>query len=166
MATRRYRKRKKSLKKRVSRRRKNVRSSRRMRGGMVCNPQPPSYGRITSCKYDFKVGEQYTDPNDAKIYTFLKYSTYTKDNVIYFFYIFKDNQKQDEIIQQYKDNQIDDVDENKIKNIDGNSVINDSKIIISNNKSKETITVEPTNLGYVKKYQPDDSDFLDRIRKN
>ena len=165
MATRRYRKNnKRSLKKRGSRRRKNARSSRRMRGGLDCTAQPDSWGKKSSCKYNFEVGKQYTDPNDAKIYTFLYYSTYSKNNVIYFIYIFKDNKKQDEIIKEYKMQGIDDVDENIIKSIDGTSVINNSEILIS--KKKKLIKAIPTNLGYVKKDQTDDSNFLDRIQIN
>ena len=57
MATRRYRKRsKKSLKKRTSKRRKNVRSSRRMRGGLECTKNNNQL-----CEFGFVKGQNYKD---------------------------------------------------------------------------------------------------------
>ena len=79
MATRRYRKRsKKSLKKRGSRRRKNVRSSRRMRGGNIkCKPQENG-----PCKYELKEGRIYEDTTSKEPlnYRLYKFVDITQDN--------------------------------------------------------------------------------------
>lgn len=98
MATRRYRKRsKKSLKKRVSRRRKNVRSSRRMRGGLECkeNKIMGCWGN-SYCKYNLVEGKLYQNSKDTKTYKFISSKIsddqITHDNKKYciYEYVFKD----------------------------------------------------------------------------
>jgi hypothetical protein len=77
MATRRYRnnKSKKSLKKRGSRRRKNVRSSRRMRGGELCKIN--TLTRL--CEYPFKNNKVYID-NQNNEYIFDSLTTTPQQN--------------------------------------------------------------------------------------
>ena len=110
MATRRYRKSKKNLKKRGSRRKKNIRSSRRMRGGLTC----VSNIEKRFCEYSFENNKVYIDKQNNE-YTFDKLETEPQLNNAsgvcgkYFFnkkmdenkklkYGIKDNDARDEII--------------------------------------------------------------------
>ena len=166
MTTRRYRKHsnKRSLKKRGSRTRKNVRSSRRMRGGEIeCKTQPSSWGNTSDCKYDFVVGKQYTDPTDTKIYTFIGSMSSTKDKKINYIYYFKDNQENDEIVKKI---QVTEKNSDIITQIQNMTVadIYGNKSIYNNGKNVD-------NFGYVAKTphvnkvlnQDIDKQFLDRL---
>lgn len=120
MATRRYRKRsKKSLKKRVSRRRKNVRSSRRMRGGTIeCKEQ--SFG---PCKYELKTGNLYEDTTSTEPlnYRLYKFVDITEDSGIVYNFIRVENK------------------ENKTYRFDNNTHQNFLKNLIDYSASDDTI---------------------------